>query len=30
VQPVYRLKASKPLANEIKALDGRLVRVRGE
>ncbi len=30
VQPVYRLKASKQLANEIKALDGRLVRVRGE
>ena len=30
VQPVYRLKGSKQLANEIKALDGRLVRLRGE
>ncbi len=30
VQPVYRLKGSKQLASEIKALDGRLVRVRGE
>jgi len=30
VQPVYRLKGSKQLANDIKALDGRLVRLRGE
>src|SRR4029079_16043480 len=30
VQPVYTLKGSKQLANEIKALDGRLVRLRGE
>ena len=30
VQPVYRLKANKQIASEIKALDGRLVRLRGE